>query len=348
MFCRKADAPMRPKYFWKLLTLSLALVVSAGLAQAQGGVGSSRGLPESAGGSHRIQGTVYLPDGRRAGPGIVIRLDGNVTGRRQTATDASGEFSFNGLPAADYALALDAGPDYEPLRQSVVIYGNNGNVGLSATGDTTKVDAQLRPKAVPDAILFAGIPQPAVAEYKKAIESVRAGNRKKAVEELNAALTIHPNFVPALRELGAQYLLLKDMEKLGTTMEALLKLAPNDPKAHLNLGIALYNQKKFDDAETHLRDAVRLANTDYVAHYYLGLTLVSVKKYGDAEKELELAVTNGGENLALAHKFLGGLYMGSKNPKAPDELEKYLKLDPKAADADRIKATIKDLRSKKQ
>ena len=35
-----------------------------------------------------------------------------------------------------------------------------------------------------------------------------------------------------------------------------------------------------------------------------------------------------------------------KKQQAADELEKYLKLDPKAADAERIKGTIKDLRSK--
>ncbi|HYV04664.1 MAG TPA: tetratricopeptide repeat protein, partial [Blastocatellia bacterium] len=179
-------------------------------------------------------------------------------------------------------------------------------------------------------------------------ESARTGNRKKAVDELNAALVTYPKFSLALRELGVQYLQLKEMEKLAEAMEALLKLTPDDPKAHLNLGIALYNQKKYPEAETHLRESVRLANADSVAHYYLGMTLVSEKKYGDAEKELELAVNNGGESIALAHKYLGGLYMSSKNPKAADELEKYLTLDPKAADADRIKATIKDLRSKQQ
>jgi uncharacterized protein HemY len=126
-----------------------------------------------------------------------------------------------------------------------------------------------------------------------------------------------------------------------------LKLTPNDSHAHLNLGIALYNQKKFDDAQTHLREAIKLNNADPVAHYYLGMTLVSAKQYGEAEKELEAAVANGGDNLALAHKYLGGLYLSSKkNQQAADELEKYLKLDPKAADAERIKGTIKDLRSK--
>lgn len=346
MFCLKARVLTRHKYS-PLLTLFFALLFPV-VASAQGGVGSSRGLPESAGGSHRIQGTVYLPNGVRAGAGVIVRLDGNVTGTRRAATDSSGEFSFNSLPASEYAMTVDAGADYEVTRQSVLIYGNTGNAGLGNTGDTTKVDIQLRPKAVSDAILFAGVPQAAITQYKQAMESARTGNRKKAVDELNAALAAYPKFSLALRELGVQYLQLKEMDKLAEAMEALLKLTPDDPKAHLNLGIALYNQKKFPDAETHLRESLRLANADSVAHYYLGMTLVSEKKYGDAEKELELAVNNGGGNIALAHKYLGGLYMSSKNPKAVDELEKYLKLDPKAADADRIKATIKDLRSKQQ
>lgn len=324
------------------------ILLSTSVAKAQGGVGSSRGLPESAGGTHRVQGAVYLPDGRRAGPGIVVKLDGNVTGSHRTATDASGEFAFNSLPASDYSLTVDAGADYEPLRQSVVIYGNTANAGLGNTGDTTKVDVQLRPKAVSDAILFAGIPKEAVDGYKKAMESVRAGNRKKAVEELNNVITLHPNFPQALRELGDQYLVLKEWDKVAETTESYLKLKPEDAHAHLNLGIARYNQKKFDEAETHLGESVRLANKDAVAHYYLGMTLVSERKYEYAQQELELAIVNGGDNIALAHKYLGGLYMGSKNPKAADELEKYLKLDPKAPDAERIKGTIKELRSKQQ
>jgi regulator of sirC expression with transglutaminase-like and TPR domain len=40
--------------------------------------------------------------------------------------------------------------------------------------------------------------------------------------------------------------------------------------------------------------------------------------------------------------------MNTKPQEAADELEKYLKLNPKAEDADKIKGTIKELRSKKQ
>ena len=144
-----------------------------------------------------------------------------------------------------------------------------------------------------------------------------------------------------------QYLNLKQYDKAAETLDALLKLTPDDAHAHLNMGIVTFNEKKMDQAESHLRKALELKSAGPSAHYYLGLTLVSTKRYEEALKEFELTVSNGGENIALAHKYLGGLYMtAQKNKEAADELEKYLKLDPKAPDADRIKGTIKDLRNK--
>jgi tetratricopeptide (TPR) repeat protein len=111
--------------------------------------------------------------------------------------------------------------------------------------------------------------------------------------------------------------------------------------------MVLFNEKKMDEAESHLRKALELNSSGPTGHYYLGLTLISLKRYPEALKEFETTVANGGENIALAHKYLGGLYMSTqKNQQAADELEKYLKLDPKAPDAERIKGTIKDLRSK--
>ena len=152
---------------------------------------------------------------------------------------------------------------------------------------------------------------------------------------------------------------LGQMDKAAETFEALLKLKPNDATAHLDLGIALYNlstslynEKKLDEsaqkvgqAESNLREAIKLNSPGPSAHYYLGLTLIKLKRYGEAQSELESAVSNGGENLALAHRYLGGLYqVAHKNKEAADELEKYLKLDPKAKDADTIRGTIEKLR----
>ena len=62
---------------------------------------------------------------------------------------------------------------------------------------------------------------------------------------------------------------------------------------------------------------------------------------------LRNAITVSGNQIALAHYYLGGVLWAKREHKsAADELETYLRLDPKAADAERTRAAIKDLRSK--
>lgn len=265
-----------------------------------------------------------------------------------TVTDDDGTFRFRNLQAGAYTVVVDAGKEYEISRESV-----NIDREASPGGRIIQVAIQLRLKADASNPAFANIPQNAIELYQKGAAAAQKGSTKDAIEFLSKATSIYPNFPIALNDLSLQYLKLaqKDkapeaFDKARTTLDQLLKLNPNDSVGQLNMGIVLFNQKKLDQAELHLRQALKLGNPSPTAHYYLGMTLISIKNYNEAEKELELAISNGGENLALAHKYLGGLYMGSKNPKAADELEKYLKLEPKAADAERIKATIKELKSK--
>src|SRR6266566_8519249 len=112
MFSFSPQDIVRRNYLMCLL-VPLIVFSAVGSAIAQGGVGSTRGLPDSAGGIHSIQGRVYLPNGRRAGEGISVRLEGNVMGSRRAATDPDGSFMFNGLPAAEYSVIVDGGAEYE-------------------------------------------------------------------------------------------------------------------------------------------------------------------------------------------------------------------------------------------
>jgi len=319
------------------LILSCAFIANAQLP------GSSRGLPSSEG-NNQIQGRVHFPSGQAAsGRTIKVALESvSNFSNLSTVADQDGVFRFNGLPPGDYTVVVDAGPEFERSRETVNIYRE-----ASAGGRTVQVAVQLHPRIDASNPLFAGIPQEALNLYQKGNAAARKGDAKAAVEFLSGAVAKHPNFPLALSELGAQYLALKEWDKAGEAFEALLKLKPTDPGAHLDLGIVAFNKKKMDEAESHLSKAIELKSPGPTAHYYLGLTFVSVKRYPEAQKEFELTVGNGGENIPLAHKYLGGLYMSvHKNKEAADELEKYLKLDPKAPDADRIKGTIKDLRSK--
>src|SRR6185436_403362 len=96
-----------------------------------------------------------------------------------------------------------------------------------------------------------------------------------------------------------------------------------------------------------LRAAIAKNNAAPTAHMYLGIALMNQKRLDEAEKELLVATGSNSTEIAPAHRYLGGIYWGMRDYKrAADELETYLKLMPNAADADRTKAAIKDLRSK--
>jgi len=325
------------------LILVASLMLAAALAVNAQAPGSSRGLA-SGDGNNMIQGRVHFPSGQSmSGKTIKISLESvSAFGAMSTVADQDGTFRFTSLQAGDYAVVVDAGPEYERARETVNIYRE-----ASAGGRTIQVNVQLYPKIDASNPLFANVPQNALSLYQKGSAAARKGDAKAAVESLSAAVAAHPNFPIALSELGSQYLILKQYDKAGETLEVLLKLKPQDISGHLNMGIVAFNKKKPDEAESHFRKALELKSAGPTAHYYLGLIMVSTRRYDEAQQEFELTLNNGGENIPLAHKYLGGLYMsGHKNQQAADELEKYLKLDPKAADADRIKETIKDLRSK--
>jgi tetratricopeptide (TPR) repeat protein len=299
--------------------------------------GSSRGLA-SGDGAYTIQGRVHFPSGTNTIPVKVILESIGTFGSMSTATDQDGVFRFRGLPAGSYTVVVEAGNHYEKAREPVRIEPGSRIV---------QVPIQLQFKIDASNPAFANVPGAALDFYQQGVAAAKKGNKKEAAELLEKAVLAHPNFVIAISELGQQYLLLGDLDKARATFESLLKLTANDATAHLNLGIALFNLKKLNEAETHLREALKLNSPGPTAHYYLGITLVGLKRYEDAEKELEASITNGGENLAAAHRYLGGIYMSfKKNRQAADELEKYLKLDPKAPDAERIKGTINDLRSR--
>lgn len=75
---------------------------------------------------------------------------------------------------------------------------------------------------------------------------------------------------------------------------------------------------------------------------------MSQKKFGEARAEFETALKSGGDQMALAHKYLGGIYwQENEYARAADELEKYLALNPKAPDAEKIRGTIRELRGKR-
>ena len=333
--------------------LAILLLVSAVVGRAQSGTDST-----GTGGRHSISGRLVFPSGQRADFQLKIKLESPGQGDLTVLSDLNGSFTFQGLKAGNYTVVVES-ENFETVRENVFIepYSNGANkvtVGIAPISRPINVQIYLRPKAdaahgrpgVLNAALV-NVPKPAVDLYEKGIEAADRGETDKAIDQFKKAISLYPEFGLALNQLGVQYLKRGELDNAEEALVKAVKLLPDGPEPSLNYGIVLLQKKKFDEAEVQLHDAVKKNDQAFTAHLYYGITLIYVKKIPEAESELRRAVILGGDKAGQAHYYLGGIYWQTHNYRqAADELEIYLKLEPKAANAEKVKSTIKELRTK--
>jgi Flp pilus assembly protein TadD len=192
-------------------------------------------------------------------------------------------------------------------------------------------------------------PKSALDLFEKALASAKNGNRERAIEELKKAVAIHPTFVAALNGLGVQYIALGEFEKAFDALSLALKISPDNPMLHLNAGIALLRLKRFVQAEVELHKATDGNETSGQAHLYRARALIGMGRLDEAEKELNKAVAIGGDDMAVARRYLGGIYMQrGENAKAIRELEQYLKSAPESKETTQIRLLISELQAKRK
>ena len=317
----------------------LALLCALQLGARAQGIGAHRGDAGggTAGGTRSIQGHIISPTGRLPESRIRISISSANGGVRSATAGEDGVFIVNNLEPGPYELTIDAGAEYEMVRESVYLGGLTEKVNVP-------VYLRLRPESNP---ALAGVPKTAVELYVKAQEAARKGDNDKAASMLGEAVKQHPQFGLARNELGLVYMRTGKLDKALEEYKAASKSLPDDPFVQLNYGTALTQKKDFPEAEKQLRAALKRLGKSAAGHLYLGITLIGLKQHDEAETELQQALKLGGDQVALAHRWLGGIYWGRKEYKrAADEIETYLKLTPKAADAEQLRAMVKDLRSK--
>lgn len=330
--------------------IALLLIFGAAVADGQG-----RGV-SIGGGVNKIQGRVRFPSNYPA-TSVRVRLENPAISSVMTVTDSEGMFYFNGLGAGQYTIIVEAGEDYEIFREVVDI---DAPVSLDRTlyippsPRTFNVMADLRPKGAirnrPGVInaSLAAVPKTALKEFKKALEAQNKGETNLAIEKFNEAIKLHPQFFEAHAELGFLYLKTNQLDKAVESLRAALELNDKNPNIRLNYAVALLNKKEMAEAEKEFREVIKADKTAAVAHMYLGIALLGLKRVDEAEALFLQAISiKDDEKLAQAHRYLGGIYWGKGNyARAADELEKYLKLAPKATDAEKIRETVKNLREK--
>ena len=336
---------------FKSLLIGAACLCLIGAASAQRASLESDTADLGTGGLFVIQGTLVFPSGTRVDRPIKVRLSTPMRGEISTMTDTNGRFLFRRLSPGNYTIIIDGGESYENVSEQTNII--QAGRSMASTEQIipvlirlkTKAGESIRPEVVHAEL--AGVPKPAVDLYNGALKLAQEGKNKPAIEKLNQAISVHPNFMLAFNELGVQYQKINELEKANEALQSALKISPAAFAPLVNQGIVLVRMKRYSDAEVVLRAALKENDKSAVAHYYFGRALAYLGRFDEAEKELTTAVTLGGDQMKEAHRYLGAIYHArGDTPRAIAELETYLRIAPKAEDADAVRELIKQLKNK--
>ncbi len=286
-----------------------------------------------------IRGMVQIPSGQPFSRRISVRLRSMDKGDRVTTTDDKGNFVFTGISRGDYVVTIDKEKDFEPFSQNVSVSAFSAEPYLVIR---LRLKGEVKPEPGVPSAEFANVPSRAMAFYQKALEQAQAGNNKAAIEQLKQAISEYPNFMLAFNELGVQYLRRGELDKADEALAQALKLAPDSVTPLLTHGILLAVMGKFNLAVTELQTALKQKDQSANGHLYLGQALANLGRFPEAEVHLTPAIELGGDEVKDAHRFLGAIYLQrGEREKALAEFEIYLKLAPKAKDAEKVREMIR-------
>ena len=323
-----------------MVLFSLLVVVRV---TAQGIPQGSASTDTGFGGNNQISGMIVSSTGQRIARRISVRLKTMTRGDQISTTDDNGNFVFRQVPPGDFVVVIDKEQEFEPFTQNVTVIQPRGmppqnyylSIRLTLKGRTDTRTGVLNAE-------FANVPPRARAAYDKAQALAQAGNNKAAIEQLKQAISDYSDFMLAFNELGLQYLRLGELDKADEALAKALKLAPQSATPLLTHGILLTIMGKFNLAVTELQTALKQKDQSANGHLYLGQALANLGRFADAEAHLTRAVALGGDDVKDAHRFLGAIYFQQgEREKGVAEFETYLKLAPKAKDAEQVRNMIR-------
>ena len=315
---------------------------------------------------------VFMPNGgmpSRAIPLVITRDDGM---RDLVYTDSSGKYRVPTPRNQSIHYTVTIAGDTQTFATTVVSFTIDRNSPNQMNVFLNPIMAERRPTdAVLDVATFEGsVPAKARTAYKRAMDSISNGQLENAVATLQQAISLYPQYVRALNDLGVVFLKLDRLDEAAATFRQAIEINKRFFHPRMNLGIVLTRQGKYRDALEVLEPLVnenrgmlevRLAYTKALegagelanaaklyratleskklspktrADLYLGLGVIANRqgKFAEAAANLEGAIAL--DETAKAHLHLGLALMQLKEPeKAERELLRAYELAGNSAGA---------------
>ena len=269
-----------------------------------------------------------------------VQLSGTSGPISDRRPDDQCEVDFTNVPTGSYHVEL-SGQGFAQSEDIVTTTNGNSDFEVELKGSGNQKATAGGP-VISAADL--GAPAKAVKEFDKSNLFINQQEFSKAIQSLNRAIAIYPQYASAYNNLGAIYARLGDHAKERDALERAISLDDHLAAAYLNLGRMNITDRNFPAAEAVLRKAASYDPTDSVA-----LMLLSFCQFEDNHIDDAISTSHLAHGLRGKHSFVHivaaeSLESKHDTPGAIAELELYLKEDPAGDRADAVRKELATLR----
>jgi len=273
---------------------------------------------------YEISGEIRTADNKPV-ENVMIRLE-SATGAlvEQGTADNMGKFRFVRLRPGVYKVFATA-TGFTASPQSV---------DLSRVSPRVHVFLQLVPEsptfrtAGHNKILDARVPLDAQAALEKAHAAVAEKKTDEAINQLQKAIHIYPDYYEANRMLGQLYMDKSEWDKAEVSLRQAVRIDPKAVPALTSLGEVYRREKRFEEAQKILEEALKLDNNSWESNFTLGRIYWELKDIVKGGRYIARSIELQ-PNVAEGHLLAGNIFIRAGLPdNALIEYEEYLRLAP--------------------
>ena len=296
---------------------------------------------------HQIEGRVRSKNAELRGIHVKLVLESGMRTITETFTNAEGQFQFKSVRAGDYLVETVETDVLEATSTRVGLYPAIRNAQspnfVMVLIDVPLKSAKKQVIGVINADVDLNVPKEAQKHYRAGVKALQSGDSQGAVQMLQKAIEIYPNYYAARLALGRELRLQKKFEEAANVLEPLRQIAPGRAEPKIEYGIVLLNLERRQDAASELIEAVRLEEPSWAAHLYLGWAVLQTD-VKTASEHFRRALELDEQKAARAHIALGQIANDEgRREEALKHLVAYLSLAPNASDAEAVRKLAEKL-----
>jgi tetratricopeptide (TPR) repeat protein len=296
--------------------------------------------------SGNLKVRVTFSDGHPCNLRVLVRLmlSAGSTPIAENYADENGFIDFEDVAVGNYHLIVSGDGVVETDSGLFEVDNRKGTQYQTVTVKRTDEVEHGKPSDATVSVASLSIPKNAHKLFAQATDSIATQDWTKAIEQLNKAVALFPQYVQAYTNLGVVYHRMGDRDKERVALEKAISLDDHYAPAWVNMGWMAIAQQNFPAAETALEKATALDPTNALTLLMLANVELMNLHYDQAIANCRKVHAIGSDSHALAHFIAARAFEHeSRLHDATAELKTFLKEEPSGARADAARKELANL-----